>query len=961
MLSPSRRALVAPALVGLIAGASSQQSSLPRSPQAVILAAEQAVTARRAAVVRQDWLARLRRDPGNRLARLGVASFARLAYDYAAADSLIAPLLARPGSRPDSIAAWARIETAIATGQEWRVRDADSLLFLAASEAATAGDGAAEGSALTRLALIRGRTEGVDAGIALIDRATRVIPADDFADRALALAYRAQLVLARGTPGAGPLADSALRLARRAGAARIEGIAWNILGREQLRVRRPDSAEVLFGRAVTRLKEAGDLAGYAGALQWRGYLLRSRGELGAADRDLRAGLGVGKIAGQLTLGWTEMNVGQVAMALNDWGEARRHLAASRALLDSARDRWGTATAMQAEASVRWALRDWAGADSLLAAAERQLAQSGNTSQILDTRVQRLRYALARRDWPRAAEMLAASRDSTIRGRASAYVDLDYYDALLALGTSRPNDARAALDRSQREASRAGGGPTYLQLARRAEAEALLGRLDTAEARLRSAMSIFERYRATRETREQRLSALGFVGDDGDPDVGVATVVAALARGGRTAAAFDFSERTKARELLDGMARREALRDPGADRPQAREAAFATVYTRAITLADLQATLPESTAVVHFNTGTWNEPTTAFVITRDGASTHVLPPADSLVDPVRRLVLAMQARTDSRPQARALGGVIAAPIVSSLPAGVSRLVVVPGAPFNTLPFDVLEMSDGRRMIERFEISYAPSASVYAALRRRTVGPDGDMAERTLGAGRGVLAFGAPERPRNSGVARWDTLPPLPEAAAEARDVARAVPRSLVRLGRDASEAALKRAPLSDVAILHFASHAVVDPAGLRGTALLLAPGGGEDGVVRPEELSALSLDADLVVLSACATAVSGGHAGDEGLRGLVAPLIAAGARVVAATLWAVDDQAERVLVRRFYQRLARGASTAAALRGAKLDAIRDGAAPRDWAALVLWGNPLTHPLGGSRQIGQTAPSTTGWQR
>jgi CHAT domain-containing protein len=259
-----------------------------------------------------------------------------------------------------------------------------------------------------------------------------------------------------------------------------------------------------------------------------------------------------------------------------------------------------------------------------------------------------------------------------------------------------------------------------------------------------------------------------------------------------------------------------------------------------------------------------------------------------------------------------------------------------------------------MIERFEISYAPSASVYAALRRRSLGTDGDTPVRAAAGARGVVAFGAPERPRQSGSARWDTLPPLPEAAAEARDVARTAPRSLARLGRDASEAALKRTPLSDVSVLHFASHAVVDPAGLRGTALLLAPGGGEDGVVRPEELSALSLDADLVVLSACATAVSGGHAGDEGLRGLVAPLIEAGARGVAATLWAVDDQAQRALIRRFYQQLARGESTAAALRGAKLEALRDGRAPRDWAALVLWGDPLTRPLG-SGQLSQT-PTT-----
>jgi len=943
MPSPFPSALVASALAVLVAGTASQSPSLPREPRLVVRAAERAVTTRRAAALRQEWIRRLRREPGNRLARLGVATFARLAYDYAAADSFAAPLLARAGTRPDAVAAWARIEMAVALAQQWRHAEADSVLARAASEGSVAGDGSAEGVALTRLALLRGRTQGVDAGLALLDRAASVLPAADSVGRALALAYRAQLVLARGTAGAGPLADSALRLARRTGAARIEGLAYNILGREQLRVRRPDSAEVLFGRAVDRLRGAGDLAGYAGSLQWRGYLLRSRGELGAAERDLRAALAVGPVAGLVVLGWTEMNLGQVEMALNDWGEARRHLAASRVLLDSARDRWGEATAMQMEASVRWAVRDGAGADSLLRDAETILTRSGNTSQVLDARVQRLRYALARRDWTRATGLLALARDSAMRGRSGAWIDLDYYEALLALGTGRPNDARRALDRSQREGARAGDARSYRRLARAAEAEALLGRLDNAEAKLNAAMGEFERYRASQATREQRLAALAVAGDDGDPDVGVATVVAMLARAGRTTSAFEFAERTKARELLNGMARREALRNPTVDRPPAREAALATVYTRPVSLAELQSAIPESTAVVHFSTGSWYEPTTAFVLTRDGTTARVLPPADSLVDPVRRLALALQANGDARVQARLLGGAIAAPLVAAVPASVTHLVIVAGGPLTTLPFDVLELPDGRKLIERFSVSYAPSASVYAALRRRAADADDDGRPGTPAGARGVLAFGAPERPRRSGVARWDTLPPLPAAAAEAREVARLVPRSLVRLGRDASESALKRAPLGDVSILHFASHAVVDPAGLRGTALLLAPGGGDDGILRPEELGALALDADLVVLSACETALSGGHAGDEGLRGLVAPFIEAGARAVAATLWSVDDEAQRLLMRRFYHRLARGASISAALRGAKLDAIRDGAAPRDWAALVLWGDGAARPL------------------
>ncbi|HEX6052687.1 MAG TPA: hypothetical protein VFZ21_25655, partial [Gemmatimonadaceae bacterium] len=418
-----QRAVLAPALGILIlsASAAQQPASLPGQPGAVVRAAERAVTTGRAAATRQAWIAQLRREPGNRLARLGVATFARLAYDYPAADSFAQPLIARPGTRPDAISAWARIETATARAQQWRFGEMDSLLTVAASEAATARDAIAQGTALARLALIRGRTHGVDSGLALLDRAASVLSVRDSVARALVLAFRAQLILARGTPGAGPVADSALRLARRTGAARIEGLAYNILGREQLRVRRADSAEVLFGRAVDRLRAAGDLAGYAGSLQWRGYLLLARGELGAAERDLRAGLSVGPIAGLLVSGWTRTNLGQVEMALNNWIEARRHLAASRALFDSAHDRWGKATAMQLEASVRWAIRDGEGADSLLRAAEAELVESGNTSGVLDTRVHRLRYAIARRDWSRAAELLALARDSTMRGRSATWV------------------------------------------------------------------------------------------------------------------------------------------------------------------------------------------------------------------------------------------------------------------------------------------------------------------------------------------------------------------------------------------------------------------------------------------------------------------------------------------------------------------------------------------------------------
>src|SRR6185436_8040944 len=100
------------------------------------------------------------------------------------------------------------------------------------------------------------------------------------------------------------------------------------------------------------------------------------------------------------------------------------------------------------------------------------------------------------------------------------------------------------------------------------------------------------------------------------------------------------------------------------------------------------------------------------------------------------------------------------------------------------------------------------------------------------------------------------------------------------------------------VLHFATHAVVDDWTSDRTALALAPGQGEDGSLTPAEILGLDLGVDLIVLSGCRTA-AGPVVRGEGVQGLTAPLIAAGARAVVATLWPIRDADALRLVRHFY--------------------------------------------------------------
>jgi CHAT domain-containing protein/tetratricopeptide (TPR) repeat protein len=143
----------------------------------------------------------------------------------------------------------------------------------------------------------------------------------------------------------------------------------------------------------------------------------------------------------------------------------------------------------------------------------------------------------------------------------------------------------------------------------------------------------------------------------------------------------------------------------------------------------------------------------------------------------------------------------------------------------------------------------------------------------------------------------------------------------------------------------------DPMLLSGLALAGANpregGGGDDGILTALEASYLDLEGcDLVTLSACETARGTAESG-EGVLGLVAAFQMAGARNVIASLWNVDDEATRLLMEGFYERLLRAEqplSPADALREAALalrdrrepDGTRRFAAPRYWAAFVAYG-------------------------
>jgi CHAT domain-containing protein/tetratricopeptide (TPR) repeat protein len=201
----------------------------------------------------------------------------------------------------------------------------------------------------------------------------------------------------------------------------------------------------------------------------------------------------------------------------------------------------------------------------------------------------------------------------------------------------------------------------------------------------------------------------------------------------------------------------------------------------------------------------------------------------------------------------------------------------------------------------------------------------LGDRPARAGRGVLAM-AP-RPDRLPASRREVAG-IPALGGDVR----------VLSGGAASEDAFRR-EASSRRVLHLATYGVLNKPNPLFSFVELAAGGAHDGRLEVHEVFGLDLAADLVVLSACQTGLGSGAladvpAGDDWV-GLTRAFLHAGAARVVATLWPVEDQATARLMERFYQELARGTEPARALAQGQraLLADRTMANPFYWAGFV----------------------------
>ena len=310
-------------------------------------------------------------------------------------------------------------------------------------------------------------------------------------------------------------------------------------------------------------------------------------------------------------------------------------------------------------------------------------------------------------------------------------------------------------------------------------------------------------------------------------------------------------------------------------------------------------------------------------------------------------------------AAALSRMLLGPVASELKQ--KRLAIVAEGVLQYVPFAALPSPvSASPLIVDHEVLNLPSASVLAVLREETANRK-PASKAVAVLADPVFSASDPRLAKNHGAPAEDTsvladtyrsaaesgvgnLVRLRFSRKEAEEIARLAgdSRNLKALDFAASRAVATDAKLSDYRIVHFATHGLINNQNpdLSGVVLSLVDEQGrpQNGFLRLYDVYNLKLNSDLVVLSACQTAL-GKEIKGEGLIGLTRGFMYAGAPRVVASLWRIDDRASADVMTRFYSAMLKdGQRPAAALRAAQTAMLRDKRwqSPHYWAAFTIQG-------------------------
>jgi CHAT domain-containing protein/tetratricopeptide (TPR) repeat protein len=389
---------------------------------------------------------------------------------------------------------------------------------------------------------------------------------------------------------------------------------------------------------------------------------------------------------------------------------------------------------------------------------------------------------------------------------------------------------------------------------------------------------------------------------------------------------------------------------------------------------------DQTVLLEYSLGA--EQSYVWAVTHDRIRSYRLPAGARINEAAQRVYRMLAAPPDLNPSndldnaLQELSAMVLSPVAAEL--NKRRILIVADGTLHYIPFQTLRspQASGDALVADYEIINAPSASILGELRKAATGRQptkvlaafGDpvfasnyaqrkdaaeagptLAMQSLDAARLQNALRDVELNAGSAGERFDpaAIKPLFYARRELatlRDAASGG-ETFISSGFAASRDQLLGTDLSPYAILHFATHGLLDPKRPENSGLLLSTvnreGQAQNGFVGLQDIYGLRTPVDLVVLSACQTAL-GKDVRGEGLLGLTRGFMYAGASSVMASLWKVDDEATAELMHQTYVNMLQKEMTPAAALRAAQNTIRqrqEWRSPYYWAGFTLQGEYL----------------------
>jgi len=354
----------------------------------------------------------------------------------------------------------------------------------------------------------------------------------------------------------------------------------------------------------------------------------------------------------------------------------------------------------------------------------------------------------------------------------------------------------------------------------------------------------------------------------------------------------------------------------------------------------------------------------WAVTPDSVTSFELPPRSEIEEAARNAHELLQKSHHRRFEGATalalerLSHMVLGPVADLL--GDKRLLIAADGALHYVPFAALPLpgaSPTSPLIAVHEVVHVPSASALIVLRDQR-----DRSDRPPATG--LLAVIAdpvfdPDDPRLTGHEEGSGGSATRESAGDQNDGGSlgrlrfsrveaesilelaSAERTFQALGFEATREAATAPELGRYRILHLSTHGRIDAERPELSQLVFSrfdpQGRPRKGSLLAHELYDLDLPAELVVLSACETAL-GQEVRGEGLVGLTQGFLSAGAAAVLVSLWRVDDRATARLMERFYRRLLAGGNPAESLREAQLSLREETGwrAPYYWAGFVLQG-------------------------